>query len=116
MSERGSETAGESPAAQQAASERRTIEAAGRNRKLAAAALMRLGGDCPPQLEEVGKRLQCLIGLPAQADGVPTCAQRDPVEVDSRCEAPFSFIHAGRPPSRLLGWSASPLRSLRLSK
>jgi hypothetical protein len=54
MSERGSETAGESPAAQQAASERRTIEAAGRNRKLAAAALMRLGGDCPPQLEEVG--------------------------------------------------------------
>jgi hypothetical protein len=33
---------------------RRTIEAAGRNRKLAAAALMRLGGDCPPQLEEVG--------------------------------------------------------------
>src|SRR2546430_16910487 len=54
MSERGSETAGESPAAQQAASERRTIEAAGRNRKLAAAALMRLGGDCPPPLEEVG--------------------------------------------------------------
>jgi hypothetical protein len=51
-----------------------------------------------------------------EADDVPTCAQRDPVEVDSRCEAPFSFIHAGRPPSRLLGWSASPLRSLRLSK
>src|SRR2546430_15145129 len=48
MSERGSETAGESPAAQQAASERRTIEAAGRNRKLAAAALMRLGGGRPP--------------------------------------------------------------------
>ena len=39
MSERGNETAGESPAALQAASERRTIEAAGRNRKLAAAAL-----------------------------------------------------------------------------
>jgi len=38
----------------EAANERRTIEAAGRNRKLAAAALMRLGGDCPPQLEEVG--------------------------------------------------------------
>ena len=54
MSEGGSEIAGESPAAQQAASERRTIEAAGRNRKLAAAALMRLGGDCPAQLEEVG--------------------------------------------------------------
>jgi hypothetical protein len=53
MSERGGETAGESPAAQQAASERRTIEAAGRNRKLAAA-LMRLGGDCPAPLEEVG--------------------------------------------------------------
>jgi hypothetical protein len=36
------------------ASERRTIEAAGRNRKLAAAALMRLGPDCPPECEEVG--------------------------------------------------------------
>ena len=54
MSESGNETAGESPAEPQAANERRTIEAAGRNRKLAAAALMRLGGDCPPQLEEVG--------------------------------------------------------------
>lgn len=54
MTETGRETAGDSPAALQAANERRTIEAAGRNRKLAAAALLRLGGDCPPQLEEVG--------------------------------------------------------------
>jgi hypothetical protein len=37
-----------------AANEQRTIEAAGRNRKLAAAALMRLGPDCPPEFEEVG--------------------------------------------------------------
>ena len=37
-----------------AANEQRTIEAAGRNRKLAAAALMRLGSDCPPEFEEVG--------------------------------------------------------------
>ncbi len=36
-----------------AANKQRTIEAAGRNRKLAAAALMRLGGDCPPAWEEV---------------------------------------------------------------
>src|SRR5437763_13709202 len=41
-------------AALQAANERRTLEASGRNRKLAAAALMRLGADCPPPLEEVG--------------------------------------------------------------
>jgi hypothetical protein len=37
-----------------AANEQRSIEAAGRNRKLAAAALMRLGADCPPEYEEVG--------------------------------------------------------------
>jgi hypothetical protein len=36
-----------------AANEQRTIEAAGRNRKLAAAALMRLGADCPREYEEV---------------------------------------------------------------
>jgi hypothetical protein len=36
-----------------AANEQRTIEAAGRNRKLAATALMRLGSDCPPECEEV---------------------------------------------------------------
>jgi hypothetical protein len=36
------------------ANEQRAIEAAGRNRKLAAAALMRLGSDCPPEFEEVG--------------------------------------------------------------
>ena len=36
-----------------AANEQRSIEAAGRNRKLAATALMRLGADCPPECEEV---------------------------------------------------------------
>ena len=36
------------------ANDQRTIEAAGRNRKLAATALMRLGSDCPPEFEEVG--------------------------------------------------------------
>ena len=35
------------------ANEQRTIEAAGRNRKLAATALMRLGANCPPECEEV---------------------------------------------------------------
>ena len=50
----------------------------------------------------LGKRLQRLIELPAQADDVPTCAQGDPVEVDSGCEAPFLLIHAGRPLPRLL--------------
>jgi len=54
MSETGRGASEGSLAALQAANERRTIEAAGRNRKLAAAALMRLGVDCPPQLEEVG--------------------------------------------------------------
>jgi hypothetical protein len=43
-----------SQAALRAANERRTLRASGRNRKLAAAALMRLGSECPPQLEEVG--------------------------------------------------------------
>jgi hypothetical protein len=54
MSEMGRGTARGSLAALQAANERRTLEASGRNRKLAAAALMRLGADCPPDLEEVG--------------------------------------------------------------
>ena len=36
-----------------AANEQRTMEAASRNRKLAAAALMRLGGDCRPEWDEV---------------------------------------------------------------
>jgi hypothetical protein len=36
------------------ANEQRIIEAAGRNRKLAATALMRLGSECPPEFEEVG--------------------------------------------------------------
>ena len=38
----------------QVANEQRTMEASGRNRKLAAAALMRLGADCPPEWEDVG--------------------------------------------------------------
>ena len=50
----GEGTAKASLAALQAANERRTLEASGRNRKLAAAALMRLGADCPLHLEEVG--------------------------------------------------------------
>ena len=37
----------------QVANEQRTMEASGQNRKLAAAALMRLGGDCPPEWEDV---------------------------------------------------------------
>ena len=37
----------------QVANEQRTMEASGRNRKLAAAALMRLGADCPPEWEDV---------------------------------------------------------------
>jgi hypothetical protein len=54
MTETGRGTAQGSLAALQAANERRTLEASGRNRKLAAAALLRLGADCPPHLEEVG--------------------------------------------------------------
>jgi len=54
MNETGRGTAQGSLAALQAANERRTLEASGRNRKLAAAALLRLGADCPPHLEEVG--------------------------------------------------------------
>ena len=53
MSPAGRGEAGGSLAALQAANERRTLEASSRNRKLAAAALMRLGADCP-HLEEVG--------------------------------------------------------------
>ncbi|HEY2552917.1 MAG TPA: hypothetical protein VGI64_20300 [Streptosporangiaceae bacterium] len=40
--------------ARHAANEQRTLESASRNRKLAAAALLRLGADCPRELEEVG--------------------------------------------------------------
>ena len=54
MSPAGRGEAGGSLAALQAANERRALEASSRNRKLAAAALMRLGADCPPHLEEVG--------------------------------------------------------------
>jgi len=53
MSATGRGEAENSLAALQAANERRTLEASGRNRKLAAAALMRLGMDCPPHWEEV---------------------------------------------------------------
>ena len=42
-----------SPAALRAANERRTLAAAGRNRKLAAAALMRLGPECRAEWEDV---------------------------------------------------------------
>ncbi len=48
------EPAGQSQGGLRAANERRVLEASGRNRKLAATALMRLGADCPPELEEVG--------------------------------------------------------------
>jgi len=47
------EPAQQSHQALQAANEQRTLEAASRNRKLAATALMRLGEDCPPEWEEV---------------------------------------------------------------
>ena len=47
MSPAGRGEADGSLAALQAANERRTLEASSRNRKLAAAALMRLGADCP---------------------------------------------------------------------
>lgn len=36
-----------------AANMQRTMEASSRNRKMAAAALMRLGADCPPEWEDV---------------------------------------------------------------
>ena len=36
-----------------AAEEQRSAEAAGTDRKLAATALLRLGGDCPPEWEDV---------------------------------------------------------------
>jgi hypothetical protein len=47
------EPAGDSREALHAASEQRTVEAASRDRKLAATALMRLGADCPPEWEDV---------------------------------------------------------------
>jgi len=47
------EPAEQSHQALRAANEQRTMEASSRNRKLAAAALMRLGGDCPPEWEDV---------------------------------------------------------------
>ena len=37
----------------QVANEQRTMEASGRNRKMAATALMRLGADCPSEWEDV---------------------------------------------------------------
>jgi DNA invertase Pin-like site-specific DNA recombinase len=53
----GRRQAAGSLAALRAANDRRTLEASGRNRKLAAAALMRLGKDCPAQLEEVATEM-----------------------------------------------------------
>lgn len=47
------EPAGRPHEALQEANEQRTIEASHRNRKLAATALMRLGGDCPEEWEDV---------------------------------------------------------------
>jgi hypothetical protein len=47
------EPAEQSDEALKAANEQRTLEASGRDRKLAAAALMRLGADCPPEWEDV---------------------------------------------------------------
>lgn len=51
------ESAGRSHRALQAANERRSIEAAHRNRKLAATALMRMGDDCPTEWEDVAVEL-----------------------------------------------------------
>jgi len=51
------ESAGRSHEALETANEQRTIEASGRNRKLAATALMRMGGDCPPEWEDVATEL-----------------------------------------------------------
>ena len=45
--------AGQAQQALQAANEQRSMEASSRNRKLAAAALMRLGADCRPEWEDV---------------------------------------------------------------
>lgn len=47
------EPAEQSHEALKAANEQRTLAASGRNRKLAAAALMRLGADCPQEWEDV---------------------------------------------------------------
>lgn len=47
------ETASRSHRALHSANEQRTLEASHRNRKLAATALMRLGGDCPAEWEDV---------------------------------------------------------------
>jgi len=47
------QSAGRSMDARQEASEQRTREAASRNRKLAATALMRLGADCKHEWEDV---------------------------------------------------------------
>jgi len=47
------QSAGHVHQALQAANEQRSMEAASRNRKLAAAALMRLGADCRPEWEDV---------------------------------------------------------------
>ena len=47
------ESAGHVHEALQAANEQRSMESSSRNRKLAAAALMRLGADCRPEWEDV---------------------------------------------------------------
>jgi len=71
MSPAGRGEAEGSLAALQAANERRTLEASSRNRKLAAAALMRLGADCPPHLEEVGTEVILHSQYPVVGDRPP---------------------------------------------
>lgn len=51
------ESTGRSRQALHAANERRSIEASRKNRKLAATALMRLGGECPTEWEDVALEL-----------------------------------------------------------
>lgn len=51
------ESAGRFHHALHAANQRRSIEASGRNRKLAAMALLRLGDDCPTEWEDVALEL-----------------------------------------------------------
>ncbi len=51
------ESAGRTNQALHAANQRRSIEAAHRNRKLAATALMRLGDNCPTEWEDVALEL-----------------------------------------------------------
>ncbi|HET7248039.1 MAG TPA: hypothetical protein VFJ07_24740 [Streptosporangiaceae bacterium] len=68
------EPAEQSHEALKAANERRILAASGRNRKLAAAALMRLGADCPREWEDVATEVilhsQCSWSQIADRRGV----------------------------------------------